>query len=218
MGGGLFRCETAAFLHIQGMAILKIARMGHPILKKVAEPVADPTAPEVARLVDNMVETMLDAPGQGLAATQVYVPKRIVIYIPPPADADEDDEEVVNGNGYKRRVRVLINPVLSRLDDEMNDNWEGCLSVPEMRGVVPRYSRIHLAASGLDGTQIDETTEGHHARVLQHECDHLDGVLYPQRMTDLSTLMFESETRHLIAEARAAREAAEASEAAEAEE
>ncbi len=199
------------------MAILKIARMGHPILKKTAEAVPDPTAPEVARLVDNMIETMLDAPGQGLAAPQIYVSKRIVVYIPPPGDLDdeddeddEDDDEASDGNG--RRIRVLVNPVISRLDDDMNDNWEGCLSVPELRGVVPRYSRIHLAASQLDGSVIDETVEGHHARVLQHECDHLDGVLYPQRMSDLSTLMFESEMRHLIAEARAAREAAEAAE------
>jgi len=195
------------------MAILKIARMGHPILKKTAEAVPDPTAPEVARLVDNMVETMLDAPGQGLAAPQVYVPKRIVVYIPPPSDLDDEDEDEEAANGNGRRIRVLVNPVISRLDDDMNDNWEGCLSVPEMRGVVPRYSRIHLAASRLDGSVIDETVEGHHARVLQHECDHLDGVLYPQRMSDLSTLMFESEMRHLIAEARAAREAAEAAEA-----
>lgn len=195
------------------MAILKIARMGHPILKKVAEAVADPTAPEVARLVDNMVETMLDAPGQGLAAPQVYVAKRVVVYIPPPDGESDDGDE--SGGENSRKIRVLINPEISRLDDEMNDNWEGCLSVPEMRGVVPRYSRIHLAASGLDGSPIDETVEGHHARVLQHECDHLDGILYPQRMADLSTLMFESEMRHLIAEARTNREAAEAAEAEE---
>ncbi len=195
------------------MAILKIARMGHPILKKVAEVVPDPTAPEIAQLVDDMVETMLDAPGQGLAAPQVYVSKRIVVYIPPPSELDdEDDDEAANGNGP--RIQVLVNPVISMLDDDMNENWEGCLSVPELRGVVPRYTRIHLAASQLDGSVIDETVEGHHARVLQHECDHLDGVLYPQRMRDLSTLMFVSEMRHLIAEARAAREAAEAAEAA----
>ena len=187
------------------MAILKIARMGHPVLKKVAEPVDDPTASSVARLVDNMVETMLDAPGQGLAAPQVYVSKRIVVYIPPPPDEDDDGEDSDDG----RKIRVLVNPLISRLDDDMTDNWEGCLSVPDLRGVVPRYTRIHIAATRLDGSAIDETVEGHHARVIQHECDHLDGVLYPQRMTDLSTLMFESEMRHLIAEARAAREAAE---------
>jgi len=194
------------------MAILKIARMGHPILKQVAEAVPDPTAPSIARLVDNMVETMLDAPGQGLAAPQVHVSKRLVVYIPPPPD-DVDDDETDDDASYERKIRVLVNPVLSTLDDEMNDNWEGCLSVPDLRGVVPRYSRIHLAASRLDGSAIDETLNGWHARVVQHECDHLDGVLYPQRMSDLSSLTFESEMRHLIAEARKAREAAEAEEA-----
>jgi len=198
------------------MAILKIARMGHPVLKQVAEVVPDPTAPSIARLVDNMVETMLDAPGQGLAAPQVHVSKRLVVYIPPPDVVDDDDEaEEEEDAPYERKIRVLVNPVLSTLDDEMNDNWEGCLSVPDLRGVVPRYSRIHLAASRLDGSEIDETLSGWHARVVQHECDHLDGVLYPQRMTDLSSLTFETEMRHLIAEARKAREAAEADETAD---
>ena len=190
------------------MAILKIARMGHPILKKVAETVTDPTAPEVARLVDNMVETMLDAPGQGLAAPQVHVSTRIVVYIPPlPDDADSETPE--------RKIRALVNPVLATLDDEMDDNWEGCLSVPDLRGMVPRYSRIHLTASRLDGSVIEEELSGWHARVVQHECDHLDGVLYPQRMTDLSSLTFESEMRHIRAAARAAGDAAEAAEAAD---
>jgi peptide deformylase len=198
------------------MAILKIARMGHPILKQIAEAVPDPTAPSIARLVDNMVETMLDAPGQGLAAPQVHVSKRLVVYIPPPPDDVDDELGQDDGDEsdppYERKIRVLVNPVLSTLDDEMNDNWEGCLSVPDLRGVVPRYSRIHLAASRLDGSAIDETLSGWHARVVQHECDHLDGLLYPQRMTDLSSLTFETEMRHLIAEARKAREAAEAAE------
>jgi peptide deformylase len=197
------------------MAILKIARMGHPILRKVAEPVADPTAPEVARLVDDMVETMLDACGQGLAAPQVHVARRIVVYFPPPPEL-EDAEQAAEDEEDIRKIRVLVNPVVSQVDDDMNDDWEGCLSLPKLRGVVARYSRIRLAATALDGGQIEETLSGYHARVIQHECDHLDGVLYPQRMTDLSTLMFESEMRHVIAEARAAREAAEAAEPAEA--
>ena len=168
------------------MAILKIARMGHPILKKVAETVTDPTAPEVARLVDNMVETMLDAPGQGLAAPQVHVSTRIVVYIPPlPDDADSETPE--------RKIRALVNPVLATLDDEMDDNWEGCLSVPGMMGAVPRHAAIRYRWQTLDGETMERQADGFHARAVQHECDHLDGILYPMRMDDLSLFGFADE-------------------------
>lgn len=179
------------------MTIRKIARMGHPVLRRVAEEVSDPTIPEIRALVSDMVETMRDAQGTGLAAPQVYDSRRIVIYTVSPMRVDP-------GEGVEAEVPLtpLVNPVLEPLSDEMDEDWEGCLSVPGLRGLVPRYLHIGLRAIGLDGKAIEKEAHGFHARVLQHEIDHLDGILYPQRMTDLSKLIFESEYRHLIADAR----------------
>ncbi|MDA0653849.1 MAG: peptide deformylase, partial [Proteobacteria bacterium] len=160
------------------MSILKIARMGHPVLRVQAEAVEDPTEPEIRRLVGDMIETMLDANGRGLAANQVHVPKQVVVYIPP-GDEDDDEEE---GDGGAHEVAVLINPQLEPLTEELEDGWEGCLSVPDMRGIVPRATRVRLRATGLDGSAIDQELAGFHARVVQHECDHLKGILYPMRM------------------------------------
>lgn len=175
------------------MSILKIARMGHPVLRARAEEVKDLADPEISQLVDNMIETMVDAHGRGLAANQVHVLKRIIIYIPPSDNENtEEDEEL-------KEVRILINPVLEKLTDETEEGWEGCLSVPEMRGVVPRFKRIHLQALTRSGVAIDEELSGYHARVVQHECDHLNGILYPMRMKKLDTLMFDSEWPHWMA-------------------
>jgi peptide deformylase len=174
------------------MAILKIARMGHPVLRSPAQPVKDPTAPEIRRLVQDMVETMIDADGAGLAAPQVHVPLRLVIFQLPSErlaegeEGDEDDEE-------EAKIHVLINPVLEPVGEEKVAGWEGCLSVPGMRGVVPRYNKLRYRAVGIEGEPIEREVEGFHARVVQHECDHLDGILYPMRMPDLSMLGFESE-------------------------
>ena len=170
------------------MAILKIARMGHPVLRRPAEPVADPTAPEIAALVDDMLETVIDASGAGLAAPQVHVAKRLVIFHVPGHRADDEDESVP--------LTVLINPVIEPLGEESDEDWEGCLSVPGMRGLVARATRIRYSGLTPAGGRIEREVEGFHARVVQHECDHLDGILYPQRMTDLSKLIFESEARH----------------------
>ncbi len=186
--------------HIVAMAILKIARMGHPILRRRAEDVADPSAPEIRALADDMLETMLDAPGTGLAATQVHVPLRLVIFRVPLTEAEDMA-------GDEPPLTVLINPVLEPLDDGMEEAWEGCLSLPGLRGLVPRHSHLRYRGVDLAGAPIDRTVEGFHARVVQHECDHLDGILYPQRMTDLTGLIFESEMRHRIADARAAEQA-----------
>jgi peptide deformylase len=183
--------------HIGAMAILKIARMGHPILRRRAEDVTDPSAPEIRALADDMLETMLDAPGTGLAATQVHVPLRLVIFRVPLTEAEDMA-------GDEPPLTVLINPILEPLDDEMEEAWEGCLSLPGLRGLVPRHSHLRYRGVDLAGAPIDRTVEGFHARVVQHECDHLDGILYPQRMTDLTGLIFESEMRHRIADARAA--------------
>jgi len=174
------------------MAILKIARMGHPILKRRAEEVADPTAPEIRRLVGHMLETMRDADGAGLAAPQVHVPLRVVIFHVPPARAGEDEESAARG------LTVLVNPVIEPLTTETVLGLEGCLSVPGLRGMVPRATRIRYRGVTPEGEAVDRIAAGFHARVVQHECDHLDGLLYPQRMTDLGLLMFNSELKHWV--------------------
>ena len=170
------------------MAILKIAKMGHPVLRRPAEEVVDPTAPEIRRLAQDMLETMEDADGAGLAAPQVHVPLRVVIFHVP-AGRDEENPQPVP-------LSVLINPVVEPLTDEVETDWEGCLSVPGMMGAVPRLTKVRYRAVSLEGEPIDRVAEGFHARVAQHECDHLDGILYPQQMDDLSLLMFSDQLRH----------------------
>jgi peptide deformylase len=175
------------------MALLKIARMGNPVLRARAAEVDDPTAPWVRRLVDDMVETMEDAGGTGLAAPQVHASHRIVVFFVGaerltglPGDTEQD-------------LTVLINPVIERVGTERALGWEGCLSVPGLRGVVPRDLYIRYRGYGLDGTLFEREAAGFHARVVQHECDHLDGILYPQRMTDHRLLVFVEELqRHPI--------------------
>lgn len=171
------------------MAILKIARMGHPVLRRPAALVEDPTAPEIRRLVHDMLETMEDANGAGLAAPQVHVPLRVVIFHVPEKRLEEGETPDPDTG----TVHVLINPVLEPVGDEKVMGWEGCLSVPGLRGVVPRWRKLRYRAVDIDGKPIDRTVEGFHARVVQHECDHLDGILYPMRMDDLSLLGFEEE-------------------------
>lgn len=178
------------------MAILKIARMGHPVLRRRADPVSNPTDPAIRRLVADMIETMADAGGIGLAAPQVHVPLQLVIYGQPPAD-DGTEAEVP--------FTVLINPVIEPLGDETAVGVEGCLSIPAMIGQVPRWTAIRLTAQGLDGKAFVREAHGYHARVIQHECDHLDGVLYPMRIEDMATFGFIDEFRkggeHLTATA-----------------
>lgn len=169
------------------MAILKIARMGHPVLSRRAEEVAEPTAAEIKALVATMIETMREEDGLGLAAPQVHVPKRVVVFFAPRAGAEEPEAE----------LNALVNPVVEPVGDEKVEDWEGCLSVPGLRGLVPRYRRVRYRGVTPEGAPVDRVVEGLHARVVQHECDHLDGILYPMRMTDLSKLYFESELRHL---------------------
>lgn len=177
------------------MAILKIARMGHPVLARQADPVDDPTAPEIRRLVADMLETLADAGGVGLAAPQVHVPLRVVIFaVPESRDRD--------GPGVP--LTVLVNPEVTPLDDAQDNDWEGCLSIPGMVGLsVPRWSRIGYAFHGLDGKSEEREAHGFHARVVQHECDHLDGILYPMRMTDLDGFGFSEEIMRRDKEAEA---------------
>jgi peptide deformylase len=171
------------------MAILKIARMGHPVLLTPARPVADPTAPEIRQLVADMLETMRDAPGTGLAAPQVHVPLRVVVFT---VAADRAARE----GGDEVPLTVLINPEIEPLSDETAEGWEACLSVPELAGLVPRWTRIRYRGLDLEGRTVEREAEGFHARVVQHECDHLDGILYPQRMREPKDLVFTSELKH----------------------
>ena len=175
------------------MAILKVARMGHPVLNRTADAVEDPTAPEIQRLIANMVDTMADAPGIGLAAPQVHVPKRLVIFHIPETRAHQEEDE--NGDKAEEAVpmTVLINPEIEALGEERVTGIEGCLSLPGMVGMVPRFRHIRYKALAPDGSVIEREASGYHARVVQHECDHLDGILYPQRMEDLSTLGYTDE-------------------------
>ncbi|MEX2643759.1 MAG: peptide deformylase [Acetobacterales bacterium] len=187
------------------MALLKIARMGHPVLVHRAEPVPDPAAPEVRRLVEDMIETMLDADGVGLAAPQVHVPWRLFVFRVPErrAGAEEDHDEDHDGDGDGEpepaiAPTVIVNPLVESIDDEVEIDFEGCLSIPGMRGLVPRPANIRYRGFGLDGRPVrGEARGGLHARVIQHEYDHLEGILFPMRMPDLSLLGFSSEVeRH----------------------
>ena len=180
------------------MAILKIARMGHPVLAQIARPVEDPTALEIRNLVNDMVETMADANGAGLAAPQVHVPLRLVIF-QAPGERGEPDLSEGEQFDHTAPLTCLINPEIMVMDPASEGGWEDCLSVPGLRGYVERPAHIRYRGLGLDGKLIERTARGFHARVVQHEVDHLDGRLYPSRMGDLSKLIFESEIHHLAA-------------------
>jgi len=164
------------------MAILKVARLGHPVLreKSLPVPVGEIRSPETQRLVDDLVETMREYNGAGLAAPQVHVLKQICVI------------EVQGNPRYPEApaipLTVLINPVVTPITEEMEDGWEGCLSVPDMRGMVPRHAAIRLEAYDREGTQIDGVAKEFFARVIQHETDHLHGRVYLDRMRDFSTL------------------------------
>jgi peptide deformylase len=159
--------------------------MGHPVLRERARPVDKFGTPELKQLVQDMVETMESKNGAGLAAPQIGVSQRIVIFGVERNPRYPDAEPVP--------FTVLVNPKIVMLTREIEEDWEGCLSVPGMRGVVPRYTKLRYSGFDPDGNPIEREATGFHARVVQHECDHLDGILYPQRMTDLSKLGFIEE-------------------------
>ena len=174
------------------MPILKIARMGHPILAGIAAPVADPAAPQIKQLVADMIETMKDADGAGLAAPQVHTPLRVVVF-QAPGERGEDGLSEAEKFDHTAPLTVLINPVIEVLSEIVDGGWEGCLSVPGLRGWVERPSHIRYEGFDISGNRISRTARGFHARVVQHECDHLDGILYPMRITDLSTFGYSEE-------------------------
>ena len=176
------------WLRTETMTLLKIARMGHPVLRRRAAPIPNPTAPDVRRLAEDMIETMLDAQGIGLAAPQVHVGRRLVVLRVPP-DRTQSGEEPVG-------ISVLVNPEIEFVDGELLAGWEGCLSIPGLRGLVPRHARLRWRGFDLAGRAVSGEAGGMHARVLQHEVDHLDGILYLDRMPDLRQLAFTEEMRH----------------------
>ena len=167
------------------MAVREVLRMGHPVLREKAKPVEAFGTPELRALLEDMKETMAAKNGAGLAAPQIGVSQRIVIFGVDHNPRYPDAEEVP--------FTVLVNPKLVMLTREVEEDWEGCLSVPGMRGVVPRYTKLRYTGFDIEGNPIERVAEGFHARVVQHECDHLDGILYPQRMTDMSRFGFNEE-------------------------
>ncbi|HEX5129158.1 MAG TPA: peptide deformylase [Usitatibacter sp.] len=167
------------------MPAREVLRMGHPVLREKAKPIEETGTPELRQLVADMKETMAAKNGAGLAAPQIGVSQRVVIFGVDKNPRYPDAEEVP--------FTVLVNPKLTMLTREVESDWEGCLSVPGMRGVVPRYTKLRYTGTDEEGNPIDRVAEGFHARVVQHECDHLDGILYPQRMQDMSTFGFTKE-------------------------
>jgi peptide deformylase len=159
--------------------------MGDPRLLQISAPVAAFDTPDLHALIHDMHETMVAASGAGLAAPQIGVLERLVIFGGQPTPRYPDAEPVP--------YTVLINPILTTLDEEMADDWEGCLSVPGMRGLVPRHLRLHYSGFDQYRQPIDREVAGFHARVVQHEVDHLNGILYPRRIRDLTQFGFSEE-------------------------
>jgi peptide deformylase len=164
------------------MAILKVARLGHPVLRQKAEPIPvdQIRSAGVQRLIDDMVETMREYDGAGLAANQVHTLLQVAV-IEVEANPRYPDAPAIP-------LTVVINPVVTALDDEREDGWEGCLSVPDMRGVVSRHTAVRLQCYDREANRIDLVAKDFFARVIQHETDHLNGVVYLDRMSDLRTL------------------------------
>ena len=163
--------------------------MGNPVLATPARPVADPRDPEIRRLVNDMVETMIDANGAWLAAPQVHVHLRVVVFQAPEGRADPGLSEAERFDDTAP-LTVLINPEIQILDPAPEGGWEGCLSVPGLRGWVPRHAKLKYSGYDEHGKRFVREVSGFHARVVQHECDHLDGVLYPMRIRDFTKFGF----------------------------
>ena len=164
------------------MSILKIARLGHPILLQKAKIVEDITSNKTKKIIQDMTETMLDAKGVGLSAPQIHINRQIIIFRVP----EEDDEK-------KIKITALINPEFTKITDKTENEWEGCLSIPGMSGLVKRFSIIQYEGSDMRGNIIKRKAEGLHARIVQHEYDHLQGILYTSRLVDNSAFGYAEE-------------------------
>ncbi len=169
------------------MAILKVAHLGHPILRKVAEPVPPEAigAPALQAFIDDLIETMIEYDGAGLAAPQVHVSRQIVAF--------QVDENPRYPDAESIPLTVLINPKITPLSKHTDEDWEGCLSVPDLRGKVPRYTLVRVEAYDRTGTKLSYTAKDFHARVVQHECDHLIGKVFLDRMRSMESLSFLQE-------------------------
>lgn len=167
------------------MAVRPILRLGHPLLRQVAAPVTQFDTPQLHALVADLLDTMRANNGAGLAAIQIGELVRVVVF------------EVEHNPRYPGvlpvPLTVLVNPTIEFLGAEREAGWEGCLSVPGLRGLVPRYTRLRYRGYDAYGAPIDRTVDAFHARVVQHECDHLDGILYPQRIEDMTSFGFQEE-------------------------
>ncbi len=164
------------------MVARPVLRMGDPRLLQRAEPITNFGSRELLALLADMRDTMHELDGVGLAAPQIGISLRVIIFEVNANPRYPDAESVPQ--------TVLINPVLTPLSEAMEEDWEGCLSVPGMRGLVPRYTRLRYQGYDEKGGVIDRTVSGFHARVVQHECDHLEGILYPMRMRDMRNFGF----------------------------
>ena len=164
------------------MTILKIAKLGHPILVKKTKEINELDNNELNKIIYDMSETMLDANGIGLAAPQVHLSHRMFIYRNPDV---EDDNKI--------KISVLINPTIEKISDETEDSWESCLSIPGMSGLVRRYKRIKYSAIDLNKNSIKGEAIGLHARIIQHEFDHLNGILYTSRLAHKSAFGYSEE-------------------------
>ena len=169
------------------MAIRKVARLGHPVLRQRAEEVPEPeiSSPRVQGIIDDLLITMVEYDGAGLAAPQVHVSKRVVIY--------GVDHNPRYPHAEPVPLTALVNPRITPLTQEMEEDWEGCLSLPGLRGLVPRVTRVRVEAYGRDGRTLRFDADGFHARVVQHECDHLDATVYVDRMRSMASLTFLQE-------------------------
>lgn len=167
------------------MTARRVLRMGHPILLERSQPVDKFSTSELRALIDDMLDTMIAEDGAGIAAPQIGVLKRVVIF------------GIENNPRYPHvepvPTTILVNPEIAVVSDDKDEGWEGCLSVPGMRGLVPRYKRIIYSGYDVNGHKIEREVEGFHARVVQHEVDHLDGILYPQRIEDMTQFGFKAE-------------------------
>lgn len=168
------------------MTIRKVALMGNPILSRIAKPVKDPMDPEIAQLVEDMKDTLADLGGSWIAAPQVFESLRLVVYRKNLQGTRKLTDEA-------NSCVVFVNPILTLTSKEMVSGWERCHSIPGMHGKVPRYKSLQITYQTLDGSEVTLDAQGDQAVLLQHECDHLDGILYPMRMEDLSKLEFNAE-------------------------
>ena len=165
------------------MAILKIAKLGHPILCQKSEPVDNISDPNIKKLIHDMSETMLDAKGIGLAAPQVHVNKQIIIFRI--LENSEEDKDI--------KITALINPKIISLSKETENNWEGCLSIPGMLGLVKRHKIVSFEGFDMEGNIIKQTLDGLNSKVFQHEYDHLMGTVYTHRLADKNAYGYENE-------------------------